>query len=71
MKEPLVAAQREPLDDSLSGNSLYTAELVDDGGVYVLTVTDHVRGTRSSTRVPPKTVGKLPVYLSMLSLRQL
>jgi hypothetical protein len=48
---------------------LYTAELVQEDGVYRLIVRDCTRDVVQSTEVSRKAVEKLPVYLSMLNLK--
>ena len=49
---------------------LYTAELVREDGGYRLIVKDCTRDTVQTTEVSRKAVEKLPVYLSMLNLKQ-
>ncbi|MGW7099593.1 hypothetical protein [Streptomyces sp. NPDC054883] len=51
-----------------SADVLYAAELVHRHGAYTLIVRDLVRGVQKTTTVPRKTVGKIPMYLSMLNL---
>ncbi|MFE2285361.1 hypothetical protein ACFXDJ_14445 [Streptomyces sp. NPDC059443] len=55
--------------DEASMDVLYTAELVNDCGTYKLIVRDLAHGTLQSVTVPRRTVGKIPMYLSMVGLQ--
>ncbi|GKQ40458.1 hypothetical protein [Streptomyces sp. A012304] len=49
---------------------LYSAELVEEDGVFKLVVTDHLRDTVQISYVPKRAVDKLPYFLSLLDSRQ-
>ncbi|MEV1065351.1 hypothetical protein [Streptomyces sp. NPDC050263] len=49
---------------------LYSAELVEEDGVYKLVVTDLRRDTVQTAHVPKRAVDKLPYFLSMLDSRR-
>jgi hypothetical protein len=49
---------------------LYSAELIDEDGVFKLVVTDHLRDTVQVAYVPKRAVDKLPHFLSLLNSRQ-
>ncbi|WP_416978372.1 hypothetical protein [Streptomyces sp. T028] len=51
-------------------NPLYSAELVEENGVYTLVVTDLCRDTVQTAHVPKRAVDKLPYFLSLLGSRQ-
>ncbi|MEU1517119.1 hypothetical protein ABZ490_34060 [Streptomyces sp. NPDC005811] len=47
-------------------NPLYSAELVEENGVYTLVVTDLRRDTVQTAHVPKRAVDQLPHFLSLL-----
>lgn len=49
---------------------LYSAELVEEDGVFTLVVTDQTHDTVQSVEVSRRAVDKLPYFLSMLTSRQ-
>ncbi|WP_371539256.1 hypothetical protein OG210_28125 [Streptomyces sp. NBC_00466] len=49
---------------------VYSAELVEEGGVYTLVVTDRIHGTVQTSVVPQRAMDKLPYFLSLLNSRQ-
>ncbi len=57
-------------EESASADVLYAAELVHDRGAYVVIVRDLTRGTRQTTKISKRMVGKIPVFLSKLDLQQ-
>ncbi|MFI5796540.1 hypothetical protein [Streptomyces sp. NPDC051677] len=49
---------------------LYSAELVEEDGVFKLVVTDLRRDTVQTAHVPKQAVDKLPYFLSLLNSRR-
>ncbi|KND24748.1 hypothetical protein [Streptomyces acidiscabies] len=49
---------------------VYSAELVEQDGVFTLVVTDRTHDTVQSVQVPKRAVDKLPYFLSLLTSRQ-
>ncbi|GGW51153.1 hypothetical protein GCM10010350_39440 [Streptomyces galilaeus] len=52
---------------SVTGTSLYTAELIQEGSDYRLVVTDRQRRTVQTAYVPREMVEQLPAFLSKLN----
>jgi hypothetical protein len=50
--------------------TLYSAELLQEDGVFTLVVTDRVRDTVRTTHVSRKAVEKLPTFLTMLDSKR-
>ncbi|MFF8726978.1 hypothetical protein ACF073_10860 [Streptomyces sp. NPDC015171] len=48
---------------------LYSAELVEEDGVYTLVVTDRIHDAVQTAQVPKRAVDKLPYFLSLLNSR--
>ncbi|GAA4967837.1 hypothetical protein GCM10023205_36060 [Yinghuangia aomiensis] len=46
--------------------AMYSAELIWQDGKYLLTIHDHLTETTHTTRLPQKTVDRLPGYLTLL-----
>ena len=49
---------------------VYSAELLEQDGVFTLVVTDRTHDTVQSVQVPQRAVDKLPYFLSLLTSRQ-
>ncbi|MEV5491122.1 hypothetical protein AB0L47_24520 [Streptomyces bobili] len=62
-EEPLMEAGRI----SVTGTSLYTAELIQEGSDYRLVVTDRQRQTVQTAYVPRAMVERLPAFLTKLN----
>ncbi|WP_245766758.1 hypothetical protein [Streptomyces colonosanans] len=56
---------------SATGTLLYSAELIQEGGVYKLVVTDRLRHTVQTAYIPRRAVEQIPTFLSKLDSKQL
>ncbi|WP_454320627.1 hypothetical protein [Streptomyces phaeoluteigriseus] len=55
----------------MTGTTLYTAEIIQEGTDYKLVVTDRLRDTVQTAYVPKRAVEQLPALLSKLNSMQL